>query len=178
MTTPPATDPEPRKESRWSSFFWSEENVAGAIYGQIVVMSVLVVFGADPEPKGAAVVVTVFVTSTVFWLAHVYSHLLGERIERQRGATWAEIRKIAASESSIVQAATLPLVAVMLSLVGAFTPEQAVDIGIFVSLAQLALLGFYAAYRGGLRGWGVLVSGAISLAFGLLIVVAKVFVGH
>ncbi len=170
--------PAPRSESRWSSFFWSEENVAGAIYGQIVVMSVLVVFGADPDPQAASVVVTVFVTSTVFWLAHVYAHLLGERIERKRGATWAEMRRVAASESSIVQAATLPLLAVVLSLVGVSSTEQAVDIGIFVSLTQLALLGFYAAYRGGVRGWGMLLSGVISLAFGLLIVIAKILVAH
>ena len=170
--------PATRSESRWSSFFWSEENVSGAIYGQIIVLSVLVVFGADADPKGWTVVVTVFVTSTVFYAAHVYSSLLGDRIERQRGASWAEIRRTMAHESTILQAATLPLIAVLLSLVGAFTEEQAVDIGIIVSLTQLALLGLYAAYRGGVRGWPMLLSGLISFAFGLCIVFAKALLSH
>jgi hypothetical protein len=173
VTPPPA----PPDDSRWSSFFWSEENVAGAIYGQIIVMSVLVVFGAESDPTAGAVVVTVFVTSFVFWLAHVYAILLGDRIERQRRATWGEVRRCMASESPILQAASLPLLAVLLSL-GPLTAEQAVDIGIFVSLAQLALLGFYAAYRGGVKGWGILLSGLTSLAFGLLIVLAKILVAH
>ena len=72
------------------------ERLGGFIYGTIVVLSVLVA-GSRAYPDDAGrIAVLVVVTSTVFWLAHVYAHGVADRIAREHHASIADLRRIRA----------------------------------------------------------------------------------
>jgi hypothetical protein len=81
------------------------ERLGGFIYGTIVALSVIVA-GARAYPHGPGhVAVLVVVTSFVFWLAHVYSHALGESLARDRRLSVEELTYLARREASMLEAA-------------------------------------------------------------------------
>jgi len=154
-------------------------NYAGAIYGLILVDSVLAVYREEATTIGAGTVAaTVLVTSIVFWIAHVYSELLAFRIDHRRSPGWSDWLVAMRYEWPIVQATWAPILALMLGVLDVISDKKAVTLALIVCFAELGALGVESARRGGATGlvaWG---SGAIALLLGLLIVSLKVVVQH
>ncbi|SEL81379.1 hypothetical protein [Streptacidiphilus jiangxiensis] len=147
----------------------------GAVYGSLLAASVIAasdVHGAHPR---FSLIVLLLVTGIVFWLAHVYAHLAGER-ESGRTVRWHEVRRVGRHEWSIVEAAVLPALAVLVSpWLG--TGENA-WLAIGVAVAQQVTWAVLGARRAGASNVQITVEAVVNLALGLLIVVAKVAVGH
>ncbi|MER6384124.1 hypothetical protein [Streptomyces sp. NPDC001250] len=145
---------------------------SGAIYGALLAASVVAGAGAvGPFPR-ATLVVLLLVTGIVFWAAHVYARLAGERVHAQRW-TWDEIWVTARREWPMVQAAFPPAIAVLISpLLGLGLPGTA-WFALGVALAEQVAWATVAAVRAGASRRQVMVSGLVNLVFGLIIVVAK-----
>src|SRR5918992_2754769 len=79
-------------------------NLARAIYGYILATSLVAAFSEDDDYSTTEVAVSVFVTGLVFWLAHVYASLLGERYAAGRRLTRSEIGAEFYAEWPLVQA--------------------------------------------------------------------------
>src|SRR5207247_1709688 len=81
------------------------ERLGGFIYGTILVLSVVIAgnkaYPSDPGHIAAFVAVTII----VFWLAHVYSHGLAHSVGHDEHLSFAELRRIAHRESSLLEAA-------------------------------------------------------------------------
>lgn len=151
-------------------------NVTGAIYGLILATSVIAV-SRESESKAAGVTaVTVIVTGTVFWLAHVYADVLGSTLRDQRRLRWDEVRAVLSREWPLVQAGILPTLILLLGVVNVIGDSAAQDAALVACLAELAATGGAVAYAGGARRGLMLLSGAISLGLGLTIVALKVLV--
>jgi hypothetical protein len=91
------------------------ERLGGFIYGTIVVLSVLVA-GSRAYPDDAGrIAVLVVVTSTVFWLAHVYAHGVADSIGREEHISLPDLRRMARREGAIVEATLPPVVALLLT---------------------------------------------------------------
>jgi hypothetical protein len=112
-------------------------------------------------------------TVVTYWIAHVYSDGLGESLEIGRRLTPAELGLIARRESSILLAAVMPVAAILLGVLGVFATRTALWVAVGVGVATLAVRGFRCARLERLSWAGTIVTVAINLALGLVIVLLK-----
>jgi hypothetical protein len=151
--------------------------IAGAVYGTIVVMGALVAGSkgeTDPARLGAIVSATVL----VFWLAHVYSDALGETIMRGRRLDRRELTDVASRELAIPLAAVAPVAALLLGAVGVLGEKTAIWIALLLGLGILAVAGIAYARIERMGRPGTLAVVAVNLAFGLALVALKAALAH
>ena len=152
------------------------ERLAGFVYGTIVALAVLVA-GARASPGEAGhSAALVLATPGVFWLAHVYAHGLGGSVVRDRRLTLGELRHVARHEWAIVEAALVPVAALLLGAIGLVSTHFAVWLALGAGLAVLVAVGLWFA-RVERLGWlGTLAVVSVNLALGVLLIGLKLLV--
>ncbi len=154
------------------------DRVSGTVYGTIIVMSVLATGAKAYQHQLWRLLVLAGVSVIVLWLAHVYSHGLGESLKIGRRLTVAELVAIARREYSIVGAAAAPLIAVALGAAGVLSDESAVRVALWVGVVALAAQGVRYAQLERLSRGAAAVTIGINLAVGLGLVLLEVLVAH
>ena len=156
----------------------TRERIAGTVYGTIVAMAAVAAgasaYAHDLWRLGAIVSGSVL----ILWVAHVYAHGLGESLTLGRRLTPPELGAIAGRELSIALAAVLPVIAIALGAAGVLDDETAVWFALGVGVATLAVQGVRYARLERLSGTGTVVSIALNVSLGLLIVALKVILSH
>jgi membrane-associated PAP2 superfamily phosphatase len=94
------------------------QTIAGTVYGTIIVMSVIAAGAHAYEHQLWRLVALAGGGAVVLWLAHVYSHELGESLTIGRGITVEGVAWLARRESAVIAAAIIPLAAVALGASG------------------------------------------------------------
>jgi multisubunit Na+/H+ antiporter MnhG subunit len=153
----------------------TSESATQGVYGLILATAVIAISReSDPSDAGQAAI-SMLVTALVFWLAHVYAHLLGRAVS-QGGLTRAAIARATREDWSVVEVA-IPLVLILgLGAVGVMPERVALIAATVLALVELAATGAYAAIRQGAGLGGTLLSAAIALVLGLCIVLLKVLI--
>jgi hypothetical protein len=119
------------------------DQLAGGIYGTIVVGGLLAATGADDDPEVWPTALWVFVTVVVFWLAHAWSQSVARR------ATGVTVRPRAFRRSlahhwPLVQSAFPPIAVMFLAVLLGANDEDAILLATCSCVVLLA-------------GWGVAV---------------------
>ncbi|MFI1282541.1 MULTISPECIES: hypothetical protein [unclassified Streptomyces] len=122
-------------------------------------------------------IVMLLVTGTVFWVAHVYAHLAGERLVG-RPVGWAEVRRAGRRELPIIEAAVLPAAALAVSPLLGLGPSGSVWFALSVAGAQQFCWALFGALNAGASRAQAVIEGLVNVFFVLLIAVAKAAVGH
>ena len=156
----------------------TRDTIAGTVYGTIVVLSVVTAGAPAFEHGEWKLVVIGAVTVLVFWLAHVYAHVLGESLHHGRRLNRAEVFTIAQRELAIPLAAVLPMTAVALGAVGVLRNSLALWVAVAIGVATLTIEGIRYARLEHLSRAGTLLTVAINLAFGLVLVALKATLSH
>lgn len=153
------------------------DRIAGTVYGTIIAMSAI---AAGSRGAGSAGDLAVIVATTVlvFWIAHVYSHAIAETIALNRRLDSAEVVSIARREFAIPLAAVPPLAALVLGAAGVLEEATAGWIAILLGLGTLAAQGARYAGVERMSPLGTVVSVAVNLALGLVIIGLKAGLGH
>jgi len=159
-------------------FFGTRERIAGAVYGTIVVLAALAAGATAYEHDLWRLGATVSASVLILWIAHVYAHGLGESLTLGRRLTGAELLTIGGHELAIPLASVLPLVAITLGASGVVEDGTAVWLAVAVGVATLAVQGIRYARLERLSRTGTVVSVAINLGLGLLIVGLKVILAY
>ena len=152
------------------------DNLAGGIYGTILVISLIA--AVDSESRIWQSIALIELTTFVFWLAHVYAFALATSLERQARISLHEVRTLAVHEWPLLQSSILPLLALIAGGIGLLGVRTAFAVAIAIGVVTLASWGFIFARKenlGALATTGVV---ATNTAFGLAVVVLKVFVSH
>jgi hypothetical protein len=149
-------------------------NPSGAIYGTILATAVIAAAGNHGEPPGRIAVVTV-VTLLVFWLAHVYSEVLANRLRGGR-LRWTAVRATMADELAMVEAPLLSIVFLLLGAIGLFGDRLAVNLALANGVAQLFGWGALVGRRLGWSWFATLATGLVDAAFGVVIILLKALV--
>jgi hypothetical protein len=153
----------------------------GAVYGSLLAASVVVGAGAGAGSLGSLprleLVLLLLGTGLVFWAAHVFARLFGQRIGYTPIST-QEVRRACVTEWPIVKAAVPPAAAVAVTPLLGIGPKGAVWLALGVALAGHVGWSTLAAVRAGAARREVVTSGAVNLVLGLLIVLLKVAVTH
>jgi hypothetical protein len=164
--------------SLWQRLTWgSRRGIAGTVYGTIVAMGALAA-GSHTELDPWRLAGIVAGTVVVLWIAHVYSHALGESIALGHRLDWTELADVARRELSIVLAGVGPVAALVLGAVGVLRESTALWIAMGMGLTTLAVQGVRVAALERLSRFGTFVVVTVNLALGLVIVGLKAGLSH
>ena len=152
------------------------DNLAGGIYGTILVISL--VAAVDAKRRIWQSIALIELTTLVFWLAHVYAFALATSLERRTRVSLREVRSLAVHEWPLLQASILPLLALIAGGIGLFAVHTAFAVAIAIGVVTLASWGFVFARKERLGPLATTVVVATNTAFGLVVVALKVFVSH
>jgi hypothetical protein len=154
------------------------ETIAGTVYGTIIVMSVIAAGAHAYEHQLWRLVVLAGGSAVVLWLAHVYSHAVGESLSLARRINVQEVASIARREFAVIAAAIVPLVAVALGASGVLAQRTAVQLALWLGVAVLAAQGVRYARLEHLRPGATVVTIGLNLAIGLALVALEVWIAH
>lgn len=160
---------------RWAERF-GLTNVAAAVYGLILVLTLIQVYGHDASAGLGKVGVTLFVTGFVFWLAHVYANLLEHQMRVRRALTRTERREELAEEWPLVSVGAPPVSLILVGAALGWDRSTTLWVATVMCLVELFVIGAVIARRSGRGLVGTLVTAGINVGFGLAIVVLKALV--
>lgn len=175
----PAPSP-PRRLTRFLSrlLFGNHDTISGTVYGTIIILAVIAAEARGYEQHMWQLGGVAFTTALVLWLAHVYAHGLGESVREGRRLTLAEVRAIARREYAIVLAAVPPVCAIVAGSTGLLDEHTAYRLATALGIAALAVQGIRYATLEHLSFAGTAFAISLNLLFGLVIVLAEVWVAH
>jgi hypothetical protein len=134
--------------------------------------------GSEGNPGMWQLSAIVATSVLVIWIAHVYSHGLGESVELGRRLDAPELGAIARRELAIPLAAVAPVAALALGALGFVRDTRAVWLAMAIALATLMLQGARYAGVEQLSRTGTLVSIGVNTLLGLVIVALKAGLSH
>ncbi|MEV5239113.1 hypothetical protein AB0K89_08365 [Streptomyces cinnamoneus] len=150
---------------------------AGAVYGSVLAASVVATAGSAGDFPRLQLSALLLVTGVVFWAAHVYAQVAGERVVG-RPIDLREWRRVARRERSIMEAAVLPAVTVAISPVLGLDLPGTAWLALAVAVAQQVFWATLGAVRAGASRRMAVGEGVVNLLLGLIIVAAKAALGH
>lgn len=151
--------------TRW----WDGGRAPAAIYGTIISASYL---AAASEDKIVQVILGVFFTLLVYWLAERWSEVIGGHIQGEP-FDWAQARATFKRGWPMVQASYGPLlVLVVAKLLGADV-EDAVTLALIAAILVLIALGTLAARRAQLPLVGIVLSAVFNGLLGVGLIALK-----
>ncbi|MEU2390405.1 hypothetical protein [Streptomyces sp. NPDC007369] len=150
---------------------------AGAVYGSLLAASVVAAAGSVGAFPRLQLITLLLVTGVVFWAAHVYAHIAGERVIG-KPLDHREMRRVARHEWSIVEAAVLPAVAVAVSPLLGLGHAGTAWLALSVAVAQQVTWAALGAIRAGASRRMAAGEGVANLLLGLVIVATKAALGH
>lgn len=152
------------------------QRAASAIYGTIVVTAVIVALSEDPAADATELMEAAATTTLVFWLAHAYSEFLGQRVAARARVGTEGLGRALLRDITMVEAAILPVGALLLGLIHLVSRTHAVTIALVIGVIELFVLGYLAGRGPGssfLRCVGV---GLFNCVLGVAIVLLKALI--
>lgn len=152
-----------------------ERNYAAAVYGSILAAAVVASLDIG-EVSDIVMTEALAGTMVVFWLAHVWSEAINDRMHDPRPYDRARLRAVARWHWPMLQSAIGPLLALALADIGVWSKATAVTVALAISVAQLVGWGI-AVGRRTFDSWPpALLTGLVDGMLGIAIVVLKTLV--
>jgi hypothetical protein len=154
------------------------DHYAAAVYGSIVAAALIEAFRGE-HAQAETTALAVLSTMGVFWLAHVWSAIVGERLHRrERRLGLHRVAQIARAEWPLVEASFAPVFVLCLGWVGVVSDNVAEELALIVCIIQLFGWGLAVGLRAYDHWTGALLSGLANGALGLMVVSLEVAVLH
>ncbi len=144
---------------------------AEAVYGTVLTAGVISAFSLYNEGI-LALILRTSGTVLVFWIAHVYAEIVGNRDSGWRLA----VREALQRSAGLLWALIVPLVTLATAAVLRTTENTAVDMALWACVGTLALLGWWAARQRHARLPGKILTAAGTATLGLALITLKAFV--
>jgi hypothetical protein len=150
---------------------------AAAVHGSIVAAALLGAFRRE-DGSAEAVLFALVATLVVFYLGHVWSTIVGERVHAGQEFEWHRALHIARAEWPLVEAAFLPAAALVLGWAGVVSRDAAVDLALAVCVVQLLGWGLAVGHRAYDGWWQAVAIGLVDGALGVGIVALELVFVH
>jgi hypothetical protein len=149
-------------------------NLAGSLYGTVLVTSVLVAFsGSD---RAGPIIAGVLVTTIVFALAHAWAQALGRSGSERQPLDRHAFRHAVAHEWAIVEAAVPATAVLLLAAFGLYSAETGLWIAVLLNVGLLFVWGVGVRRLSGGTTLQALGAGLASATLGLVLVALKILV--
>jgi hypothetical protein len=152
-------------------------NVAGAIYGLVLGASIIAATSADHPRQAGVVELYLCVTALVFYLAHVYSRVIGTWIEGEVPSA-ATVRRELRREWPMVSAQLLPALFLLIGALGVISGRAGITGALVAALAELLLGVAFACWKARATTAQASVSIAAAALFAAVVIGLKIFVHH
>ncbi|MEM7137721.1 MAG: hypothetical protein AAF500_14150 [Myxococcota bacterium] len=152
---------------------WFGRHSAKLIYGAIV-LSALMGAMSDPLPPSGVVILAIVLPLVLISVAGALAQSIADDIERHRLTSWPARLRSMLTPSPMVAAGVVPLVFFGLSWVGLLSRRVAFRATETVLLMMLAFFGFMASRLAGAGRVRSILTGAVVVFAGLLVVEAKI----
>jgi hypothetical protein len=152
------------------------DGAARAIYGTILATAVTVALSEDKGADPRELVAAVAGTAIIFWLAHAYAALMGERAGSRDSSSWRSPKTVLADEWPLVESALPPIAALALGAFNVLSRDAAVSAALAVAVAELTLWGYVAGRRMGAGIVGAAGAAMVNGILGGLIVALKALI--
>jgi hypothetical protein len=150
---------------------------AAAVYGSIVAAS-LVTASRQEHASPEATALALISTLAVFWLAHVWCAIVGDRLHRGTHLSLKQARRIARAEWPLVEAAFAPAVVLLAGWAGALAADTAARLAIAISCLELFGWGVAVGRRAYARWRPALLSGLVDGLLGIALVSLELVLVH
>jgi hypothetical protein len=171
----PRTDPVAARERRTERR--AHADYTGGVYGSMLAASVVI--GADTlgDFPRLELVVLLFLTGVVFWVAHVHAQLFGARLA-QRPLDRRTVLHVCRDEWPIIKAAVPPTAAVAVSPLLGLDMAGTLWLAVAVAVAGQVGWSVAAARRTGASRRLMALTASVNLVLGLLIICLKIVLTH
>ncbi|MFB4300886.1 hypothetical protein [Actinomadura sp. NTSP31] len=151
---------------------------AGAVYGSLLAASVVAGTSPREDPVPASsLAILLLATGLVFWLAHAYARLAGER-SPGTAVDWPAVRSVAAAERPLAEAALPPAAVAVAGRLAGLDDATTAWLALLVALGGQVGWALAASYQAGAPRRRMLLAGLVNLFLGLVIVALKVLLAH
>lgn len=155
----------------------SNGNFAAAVYGSILAAAVVASLDLGHISSGG-MTFALGGTLLAFFLAHVWSEAIADRMMDPSPYDWRRVRRVAAWHWPMIEAAFGPLAALLLADLSVLSRTTAVTLALAISVAQLVGWGV-AVGRRTFESWpAALLSGAVDGLLGMAVIALKTLVHH
>jgi hypothetical protein len=154
-----------------------EYDFGSAVYGSILVAALVGAMFEDASgPR--SMTLSLLCSILAFWLAHVWSAVIGERVSDGPRFQASRVRSIAVDEWPLVEAGLLPGVLLALAWIGGYSRHTGVVLALVVAIVQLVGWGMFAGHRTETSWTRALLVGLFDGALGVAIVGLEIAVHH
>jgi hypothetical protein len=150
---------------------------AAAVYGSIVAAALLAAFRKE-HSSAETTLFALLSTMFVFYLGHLWSTIVGERLDVGRAFEVRHAVEIARAEWPLVEAAFVPSVALVLGRAGVLSRDHAVDAAAAICVLQLVGWGFVVGHRAYDKWWQAVLAGLVDGGLGVAIVALELAIVH
>ena len=149
------------------------ENAEGAVYGALMIGVLLAAEDTQHETWVETVAATAIVL-LIYWLTHVYTHILGARLRTRGALDRAALREGVLHELPVMEGGVAPVLVLIVAWLGGASVPDGVTAAVITTVISIIVLEVVAAWRARLRGGSFWVSGILGAAGGLGVVAVKV----
>jgi hypothetical protein len=146
-----------------------------AVYGTIVVTSVLVVYDGWAHLKVSGAVAVILGPVVAMVIGHVFAASLAAYAELRRRSTQRELLRIVRYESRFLLVCVPQIVLLLVLKLAGLSLNEGVRVVIWASAASLGFWGGLAARRAGFGGRGIALGVMAGLAAGGVVLLVQVF---
>jgi hypothetical protein len=150
---------------------------AAGIYGSIVTTAIVGAFW-DTDVPAREITLTLLATMGVFWLAHTWAAIAGERIHTGSGLSRRRVTALAREEWPMVEAGFAPILALALGWAGLLGEGKGEKLALAIGVVQLFAWGFVLGRRVYGNWPGALIAGLGNGLLGLVLVELEILVLH
>jgi hypothetical protein len=148
------------------------ENPGRVVYGLITVGTLLAAESGLHDTYLEAVG-SVVLALLLYWLAHAYSELLGERLVTHQHLSAQALGHSLLREWAIVRGAALPLLALVLAWIGGASQETGVLVAIWTAAVSLMAFELAAGLRARSTPRELVLEGCVGATMGLAIIALR-----
>jgi hypothetical protein len=148
-------------------------NPAGAIYGMIAIGALLAAESGLRDTY-LETLASALIALALYWLAHAYADMLGQRLEKRARLTAAGLGKNLLHDWAIMRGGAVPLLVLLGCWVAGASQETAITIDLWVTAGSLLAYELLAGLRARSRPTELLLEGCVGAAMGLGILALRV----
>jgi hypothetical protein len=151
----------------------AEANAERLLYGALV-SAVAIASASGHAPTYRRVVLAAAVTLVVYWLAHVYTRVLAERLATPAAPLRGRTRAAAWHEAAILGGGLPSLLALGVTQMFGADVSTSAEVALWLTVGLLAATGYLAGSAAGVVGWRLAAESGGAALLGIIVVLLKV----
>jgi hypothetical protein len=167
-----AAKPTSRAE-RMLGFLLPDQNMSGAIYGMIAIGALLAAESGLRDTY-LETIASAMLALALYWLAHSYAHLLGQRLQTRERLSAGALGKNLLHDWAIMRGGAVPLLVLLACWAAGASQETAVTVDLWVTAASLLTFELLAGLRAKASPAELLLEGCVGAAMGIGVLALRV----